>query len=291
MVDFFLEYLKAEKRLSPHTLIAYRTDLQQFQDFYSPDLTLKIENAQPQDIREWVVQLSEKKNDPRSINRKIASLRSFYKYLLKKKILFQDPCSIIKSLKTGKKLPVYLEESATEDLFEVLDFDQNWYGLRDRLILELLYGTGIRLAELIGIQQKDIDLYGKKITVLGKRNKSRIIPLNDGLVSFIKKYLEVSEAEGIDNQSFVLMTDKYDKMYPVFVQRKVKHYLGLVATLTKKSPHVLRHTFATHLLNRGADLNAIKELLGHANLAATQIYTHNTITELMNVYKKSHPKA
>ncbi|MBK6977811.1 MAG: tyrosine-type recombinase/integrase [Cytophagaceae bacterium] len=290
MVDFFLAHIKNERRLSPHTHTAYKADLEQFQQFLSPDLSLLIQDAQAADIREWVVSLSEQKLDNRSINRKMASLRAFFKYLLKNQKVKSDPTALVKALKTAKKLPVYLEEDAMNNLFDLVEFEPDFGGQRDRLLLELFYGTGMRLAELIGLKTKDYDRFGRKITVLGKRNKYRVIPLNQEVMDCMDIYLKLLEEAGISNE-FLVLTDKYEQLYPVFVQRKIKHYLELVSTISKKSPHVLRHTFATHLLNHGADLNAIKELLGHANLAATQIYTHNTIAELKEVYKKSHPKA
>ncbi|MFN8429339.1 MAG: tyrosine-type recombinase/integrase [Spirosomataceae bacterium] len=290
MVDFFLAHIKNERRLSPHTHTAYKADLEQFQQFLSPDFSLLIQDAQASDIREWVVSLSEQKLDNRSINRKMASLRAFFKYLLKNQKIKSDPTALVKALKTAKKLPVYLEEDAMENLFEFVEFTPDFEGQRDRLLMELFYGTGMRLAELIGLKTKDYDRFGRKITVLGKRNKYRVIPLNQEVIDCIDIYLKLLEEAGVSNE-FLVLTDKYEQLYPVFVQRKIKHYLELVSTISKKSPHVLRHTFATHLLNHGADLNAIKELLGHANLAATQIYTHNTIAELKEVYKKSHPKA
>jgi integrase/recombinase XerC len=290
LVDFFLAHIKNERRLSPHTHTAYKADLEQFQQFFSPDLSLLIQDAQASDIREWVVSLSEQKLDNRSINRKMASLRAFFKYLLKNQKIKSDPTALVKALKTAKKLPVYLEEDTMDNLFEFVEFTPDFEGQRDRLLLELFYGTGMRLAELIGLKTKDYDRFGRKITVLGKRNKYRVIPLNQEVIDCIDIYLKLLEEAGVNNE-FLVLTDKYEQLYPVFVQRKIKHYLELVSTISKKSPHVLRHTFATHLLNHGADLNAIKELLGHANLAATQIYTHNTIAELKEVYKKSHPKA
>jgi integrase/recombinase XerC len=292
LVDFFLSYLQNEKRLSSHTVLAYKTDLQQFQVFMnsvSPDF--EIPAAQHKDIRAWVVQLSENEIDNRSINRKIASLRAFYKFLQVKKKIEVNPVSLIKSLKTAKRLPVYVEEKPMENLFELVSFTSDFVGLRDKLLIEMLYGTGIRLSELINIKVADVDIFGKKITVLGKRNKYRVIPLHKTLLDLIQKYLSLQKEQFHSEHDFLLLTDKQEQLYRVFVQRKVKYYLELVTTITKKSPHVLRHSFATHLLNRGADLNAIKELLGHSNLAATQIYTHNSISQLKEVYKKAHPKA
>ncbi|MCP9764803.1 tyrosine-type recombinase/integrase [Lacihabitans soyangensis] len=292
MVDFFLSYLQNEKRLSPHTVLAYKIDLLQFQDFMSsPDRAYDISEAQYQDIRAWIVQLSENQIDNRSINRKIASLRAFYKFLQIKKKIEVNPVALVKSLKMAKRLPVYVEETPMENLFADIEFAEDFEGLRDKLLLEMLYGTGIRLSELVNIKSSDVDIFGRKITVLGKRSKYRIIPLHQTLLDLIQKYQEIRGLSSITANDYLLLTDKYEQLYNVFVQRKVKHYLELVTTISKKSPHVLRHSFATHLLNRGADLNAIKELLGHSNLAATQIYTHNSISQLKEVYKKAHPKA
>lgn len=292
MVDFFLSYLQNEKRLSPHTVLAYKTDLLQFQAFMLKlESQFLIEHATFNDIRAWVVQLSDDKIDNRSINRKIASLRALYKYLLVKKKIEHNPSTLIKALKTAKRLPVYVEESPMENLFDQVDFGNDFGGLRDKLIIEFLYGTGIRLSELLNIKTVDVDIFGKKITVLGKRNKYRVIPLHQNLLDLIQTYENTKLATLKGTSEELLLTDKYEPMYRVFVQRKVKEYLNMVTTISKKSPHVLRHSFATHLLNRGADLNAIKELLGHANLAATQIYTHNSISQLKEVYKKAHPKA
>lgn len=285
MVDFFLSYLQNERRLSPHTVLGYKTDLLQLSDFLpgkSP------ESAQPDDLRAWIVSLSESGLENTSINRKIASLRAFYKFLVRRKKISKDPSDLLKSLKTPKRLPVFLEEKSTANLFEVIEYEPGFAGMRDKLILELLYGTGIRLSELIGIREADVE--HNRVRVLGKRAKYRIIPLHENLVKLISHYRELKKEQGI-HQEHLLVTDKMEPLYPVFVQRKVKHYIRQVSTLQKKSPHVLRHTFATHLLNHGADLNAIKELLGHANLSATQIYTHNSISQLKEVFKKAHPKA
>jgi integrase/recombinase XerC len=292
LVDFFLSYLQNEKRLSQHTVLAYKIDLLQFQTFLkSPNSEFDIIQTQYQDIRRWIVQLSENEIDNRSINRKIASLRAFFKFLQIKKKIEVNPLTLVKSLKTAKRLPVYVEEKPMENLFADIEFVEDFEGLRDKLLLEMLYGTGIRLSELINIKVSDVDIFGRKITVLGKRNKHRVIPLHQTLLDLIQKYLKAKRDYFDSEHDYLILTDKHDQLYRVFVQRKVKHYLELVTTISKKSPHVLRHSFATHLLNRGADLNAIKELLGHANLAATQIYTHNSISQLKEVYKKAHPKA
>jgi integrase/recombinase XerC len=292
LVDFFLSYLQNEKRLSQHTTLAYKIDLLQFQTFLNaPNTEFDIIQAQYQDVRRWIVQLSENEIDNRSINRKIASLRAFFKFLQIKKKIEVNPVALVKSLKIAKRLPVYVEEKPMENLFANIEFAEDFEGLRDKLLLEMLYGTGIRLSELINIKVSDVDIFGKKITVLGKRNKYRVIPLHQTLLDLIQIYLKAKIDYFDSEHDYLILTNKYDQLYRVFVQRKIKHYLELVTTISKKSPHVLRHSFATHLLNRGADLNAIKELLGHANLAATQIYTHNSISQLKEVYKKAHPKA
>lgn len=282
MVDFFLSYLQNERRLSPHTVSGYKTDLLQLSDFLPGK---PLESIHPDELRAWIVSLSESGLENTSINRKIASLRAFYKFLVRRKKIGKDPTDLLKSLKTPKRLPVFLEEKSTSNLFEVIEYEPGFVGVRDKLILELLYGTGIRLSELIGIKEADVE--HNRVKVLGKRAKYRIIPLHENLVKLINQYRELKEG----TSDHLLVTDKMEPLYPVFVQRKVKHYIRQVSTLQKKSPHVLRHTFATHLLNHGADLNAIKELLGHANLSATQIYTHNSISKLKEVFKKAHPKA
>jgi integrase/recombinase XerC len=292
LVDFFISYLVNERRLSPHTVKAYQTDLNQTETFLLTHHSIsELKQASTLTLRAWVASLASEGLDHRSINRKIASLRSFFKFLVIKNKIADDPTKNLKSLKTKKTLPVYLEEIDFQNLFSLNPFENNFQGLRDRLILELFYGTGIRLSELIGLKCQSVDLMGKKITVLGKRNKYRIIPLLEVELNLIQDYLlERNKLFGKNNLSF-LLTDNGAELYPMFVQRKVKKYLEYVSTITKKSPHIIRHSFATHLLNRGADLNAIKELLGHSSLAATQIYTHNTITELKDIHKRSHPKA
>lgn len=288
MVDFFISYLQNEKRLSKHTLVAYKTDLDAYFKFTN---SLDINALNHENIRAWIVELSNNNLENKSINRKIASLKALSKYLLIKKKIEINPTANIRNLKTPKNLPAYIEEKEMQGMFENGMFSQDYEGCRDELIMELLYGSGIRLAELISIKNIDVDLFGKKIQILGKRNKYRILPLHDNLIGLIDKYLHLKSNTGnLANDSFIL-TDKYESCYPMFIQRKVKHYVSMVSTIQKRSPHVLRHTFATHLLNRGADLNAIKELLGHSNLAATQIYTHNSISKLKQIYDQAHPKA
>jgi integrase/recombinase XerC len=292
MVDSFLSYLKNEKRLSSHTVIAYENDLSQFSTFLSSTFETEApELATFKEIRSWIVSLSNQKLANTSINRKIASVKAYFSFLLRKKKIDKNPTLRIQSLKTPSKLPVFIAESGMEKLLDEIEFTNDFAGLRDYIILEFFYGTGIRLAELIQIKPTDLDLFGSKISVLGKRNKYRIIPIPSKLRLKLTSFLGKRATEFQEPDNFLFLTDKGKKLYPVFVQRLVKRYLNLVSTQTKKSPHVLRHTFATHLLNKGADLNAIKELLGHASLSATQIYTHNSIEQLKNIHKQAHPKA
>lgn len=290
MITPFLEFLQFEKRASAHTIKSYQTDLEQFQKY----LLFQYECTEPEAakspmLRSWVVSLMEEGLNPSSINRKIAALRTFYGYLRKKKHIDSDPTKILSALKTRKKLPAFVEEKSMEMLFEEGTFTDDFEGLRDRVIMELLYGSGIRLSELVELELKDLNLPARTIRVFGKRSKERIVPVSTSLAQLLQKYIEQRAPE--EGTDILLLTDSNKAVYPVFVQRKVKQYLSAVTTLSQKSPHVLRHTYATHLLNRGADLNAIKELLGHANLAATQIYTHNSIEKLKKTHQQAHPKA
>ena len=228
----------------------------------------------------------------RSINRKLSSLKGFTKFLLREGVIKKDPTLKIVAPKSGSKLPSFLEFKEIEDLFAKVEYSDDFSGLRDRLILELLYATGIRLMELISLETSKASGERGVIKVLGKGNKEREIPVSDELIRLVKEYLKLrgSTFSAIDHP-FLLVTDKGKQLYPKFVYRKVKKYLSFISTLDKRSPHVLRHTFATHLVNKGAELNAVKELLGHASLAATQVYTHNSIEQLQEIYKKAHPKA
>ncbi len=291
MVSSFLNYIHRQKHLSPHTLKSYESDLQKFCKY----LKKYYENIAPEKadyaiIRSWVASMVEKKAENATINRAIATLRSFYAYLLREKIIEIDPMAKIQALKKKKKLPKYVEEAPLENLLETIEFADDWTGLRDKLVIELLYGTGIRLSELIHLKISSVDLYNQTIKVLGKGNKERIIPIHLTLVQLIKTYLDAGK-EIIQGNDYLILTDGGEQAYPMFVQRMVKKYLGMVTSLEKKSPHVLRHSFATHLLNRGAELNSIKELLGHSSLQATQIYTHNSIEKLKKIFEQAHPKA
>ena len=292
-MELFFKYLQYEKRYSPHTLTSYHTDLGQFSHYLEQvyQITEPAE-ADHTIIRSWILTLVQNNIKPRSINRKIACLRSYYRFLLSQQRISVNPMVRIKAPKAPKKLPAFVPEESFNTLLDSFDFEKSFEGQRDRLILEFLYGTGIRLAELIGIDENDIDMRAKTVRVLGKGNKERIVPINDSLLRCIEEYLQYKKSEFSDNNSEkLLVTNKARPLYPKFVYRVVKKYISLITTSDHNSPHVLRHSFATHLLNKGADLNAIKDLLGHSSLAATQVYTHNSIEQLKSVFEKAHPKA
>lgn len=291
MKEQFLQHLAHEKRLSPHTLTAYRNDLVQFETFLEKIYQLEAaDKADFRMIRSWAVSLVEADLHHRSVNRKLATLRSFYGYLLRCKVITANPMLRISALKTDKPLPQFVEEKSLQVLFEELSFGDDFESIRDRLIIELLYGTGMRLAELLALQDSALNFYDQTLKVLGKRNKERIIPIYKGLADLIKKYQSLKN-ETFPNSKTLILTNKGEPAYAVMIQRIVKKYLSAVTSLQKRSPHILRHTFATHLLNNGADLNSIKDLMGHSSLAATQIYTHNSIEKLKKIYKQAHPKA
>jgi integrase/recombinase XerC len=290
MVAQFIQYISSEKRLSPHTTKAYENDLNQFTLFLASEFDLlEPEKATFLEIRTWIVQLSEEKLDAKTINRKVASLNSYFNFLLKRKLIEVDPTIKLKALKTKKSLPAFVKTTEMNVMLDTTGFGVDFNGLRDQLVIELLYGTGIRLAEIITLSDQNVDLYNNQIKVTGKRNKQRIIPLNHTLSHLLGAYLKFKK-EHFGNEDLIL-TNTGKKAYPMFIQRITEKYLGQSTNLKKRSPHVLRHTFATHLLNEGADLNAIKDLLGHSSLAATQVYTHNSIKKLKDVHKLAHPKA
>lgn len=301
-LERFIKYIQFEKRYSPHTVLAYRSDLEQFIHFLNnPDSQEPAPEpviTHPSQIthhliRNWMVEMMSNELTARSVNRKIATLRKYFKFLLQEGVITSNPASKITTPKAPKNLPVVVEDAK---LIQMLDdkeiFGNDFKGLRDKLVIETLFGTGIRLSELLGLKETDINTYEGTIKVLGKRNKERIIPINNELKHLMADYLELKKNQNFDNNSLTLLvTNKGADAYPKMIQDIVQKYLSYISTQNKKSPHVLRHTFATTLLNRGADLNAIKELLGHANLSATQIYTHNSVERLKSIYKLAHPKA
>jgi len=289
--DRFLAYIQYEKRYSPHTVTAYRTDLDQFFAFLSAQYQItEITDVDHAMIRSWLVFLMEYGDSPRSVNRKLTSLKSFYRFLLKEGVVENNPMRRIISPKTSKRLPEFVESENMVALFEDFANRGGFSGIRDSIIIEMFYNTGIRLSELMNLKERDIDFHSDTIKVLGKRNKERIIPFSKKFGLLIKEYIKEKEKTfGAVPQLF--LTDSGRKMYAKCIYLIVKRHLGSITTLEKKSPHILRHTFATHLLNNGADLNAVKELLGHASLAATQVYTHNTIERLKEIYKQAHPRA
>ncbi len=292
-IQDFIDYIQLERRYSVHTVSAYSVDIEQFQLFLNENYSINIVDSDFANIRAWIVSLNSQKISNRSINRKISSLKSFYKYHLICQNIDVNPATKVNVLKTEKKLPVFVEEDKMEYLFDELKFSEDYMGVFSKTILDLFYGTGIRVEELVNLKEIDVDTDKLQIKVLGKRNKERIIPISNTVAQQIKLYITLKK-EVISNakmSEFLFLTKNGNKVYKKLVYRQVNYYLSLVTTNSKKSPHVLRHTFATHLLNKGADLNAIKEILGHVSLSATQIYTHNSIEKLKNVYKQAHPKA
>lgn len=294
MLESFVNYLEFEKRASVHTVLAYKKDLDQFSEFAATAFeTSDISTANHTELRAWIIDLVETGLSPTSVNRKIATLRSYYKFLMRSGIISKDPTYKIKALKTPKRLPEFIQEAAIDKILDELVYEQGFDGQRDRMVMEFLYLTGVRLSELISLQWKDINLNEGVVKVLGKRKKQRIIPLTNSLKKNIILYKKVfRETFSIVQESdYFIVSNSKEQAYPMKIYRIVKHYLDLFAQTSKRSPHLLRHTFATHLLNKGADLNAVKDLLGHANLAATQVYTHNSMEKLKAVFEQAHPKA
>lgn len=292
LIDSFLQYLEYEKRRSAHTIASYAHDLAQFQSYVeevyeTTDLSQVDHNA----LRSWVVHLAEQELKATSINRKIATLKSFYKFLLRKGIIKVNLALRIKPMKTPKRTPTFVEEGAMQMLLDEIEFPNTFAGMRDRVVLELLYQTGMRESELIHLKEQDIDFQQGIIKVIGKGNKERIIPIQKSLVHLLKSYLFFKKKKFENSLPYVILSNKGEQAYPLLLYRIVQRYLTMVNHKEKKSPHVLRHTFATHLLNRGADLNAIKDILGHSSLSATQIYTHNSLERLKDIFEQAHPKA
>ncbi len=290
--DRFINYLKFEKRYSEHTIIAYEREIDGLFQFLDVE-SMAFEEIDYRFLRYYFSNLKEQGKVATSVNRAISSLKSFYKFLMREGLVQQNPIALIKSLKTAKKLPVVVEKEKMIKLLDNMnssseDFEQ----IRDFIVLELLFGTGIRLAELLKIKEQDIDFYNKKILIFGKRSKERFVPIHQTLANELRKYLDLKKAKDFQNKSTELIVSKEGKeAYPKLIYRIVKKYLSTITSQKKRSPHVLRHSFATALLDNGADLNAIKELLGHAGLSATQVYTHNSAERLKSIYKQAHPKA
>ena len=284
----FIKYLSAEKRFSEHTITSYSTDLDQFSIFLFEEYQISEEVTEIsfQIVRSWIASLLEKGVTPRSVNRKISTLKTYFKFLIRENVISESPMLKIIAPKSKKRLPVFIEENQIENLLNEVEFDEGFIGERDKLIIELFYVTGIRLSELINIKIFDINFSNSLIKVLGKRNKERLIPLSINIVNELQTFVK---KHNLNNYLFTNLGGT--KVYTKLVYRVVKKYIAKISSVNKKSPHILRHTFATHMLNNGADINAIKELLGHANLSATQVYTHNTIEKLKTVYKQAHPRA
>jgi integrase/recombinase XerC len=287
----FIDYLKFEKRYSAHTVRAYRDDLEQFFSFLEstfgettlPAITTSL-------IRSWLASLKESKITSKSINRKISSLKSFFKFQLRTGILEKSPMAGINSPKSGKRLPVYVEEKDMQLLSSHVEFPDDWQGQTDRLLIGIFYNTGVRLSELVTLKNSQFDAEAATLRVIGKGNKERMIPLSAALVTEIRHYQNEKRVSGRETAETLLVNDQGKALYVKYAYLSVRKWLSRVTTLDKKSPHVLRHSFATHLMNHGADLNSVKELLGHSSLAATQLYTHNSIEKLREVHKKNHPR-
>jgi len=291
--ESFLQYIKTEKRYSPHTVRSYLNDLDQFDNHLKlKDLPGTPETVVSHDIRSWIVSLIKEGYSAVSVHRKISSLRVFYRYLRKEGLVSHDPLEKVILPKMKKRLPVFVEEESLDNLLDNYEFGNDFPGIRNRIIIEMLYTTGIRRAELTGLRDIDIDIPGASIKVTGKRNKQRIIPLLKPFAAELEEYIKVRNKTFPDIRPEWFFTgNKGNKLYDKYVYNVVRRYLSIVTTIEKKSPHILRHTFATHMLNHGADLNSIKEFLGHANLSATQIYTHNSFEKLRKIYNQAHPRA
>lgn len=289
----FLNYIKFEKRYSQHTLLSYQTDLTEFFDYLAITFgAISLPEISHTYIRSWLASLKDTGLTAKSINRKISTLRSFFKYQVKMQVVVQTPMAKVTAPKNEKRLPAFVADKNMVTLLEHVTFATDWVGQTERLLLLIFYHTGMRLSEVINLQEEKVNAATCTLKVLGKGNKERIIPINKELASEIASYIANKKEKHTPlAHNFLLVNDKGKQLYPKYVYNTVKKYLSLVTTIEKRSPHVLRHTFATHLTNNGADLNAVKELLGHSSLAATQIYTHNTIDKLKNIYNKAHPKA
>ena len=286
-LEEFIHYIQSEKRYSDHTITSYKVDLKQFFNFLIEEYNIDLpQNVNFKIVRNWISYLLESGLKARSVNRKLSTLKSYFKFLVISNYSDSNPTLKITSPKTSKRLPVFIEKDKINSLLDANFFDDNFIGYRDKLILELFYFTGVRLSELLNISISDIDFNNSQIKVLGKRNKERLIPLTYSLIFDLKRFINKYNITG-----YLFVDENKKKLYSKKVYRIVNKYISKVSSLKKKSPHILRHSFATHMLNNGADINAIKEILGHSSLSATQVYTHNSIKKLKNVHKQAHPKA
>lgn len=292
-IDTFINFIKYEKRYSLHTIRSYQNDLSGFVSYLQIiDKNIEVKDINFKIIRSWIVDLIESGVSVRSVNRKISTLKSYFKFLVQQGIIAINPMNKVLSPKNQKRLPSFVEQSQMDLLLDKVDFGEGFNNVRDKFIIQLLYFSGIRLSELINLKVDDFNLSNTTFKVLGKRNKERIIPISNELKnSYINYCNKRSQIAGSEKTKNLLITEKGEKVYEKLIYRVVNNYLSYVTTIEKKSPHILRHTFATHMLNNGADLNAIKELLGHSNLSATQVYTHNTFEKLKNIYNQAHPRS
>lgn len=294
VIQSFLDYLKFEKRYSPHTIRSYHDDLLRFFNFLDLQFgQIKLKEISHSFVRGWLASLKEQNMTARTINRNISTLKSFFKYQLKQGHLEQTPMSKVIAPKMSRRLPVFIKEEDTADLILSLNSNtEDWKSLNAKMIINLLYNSGMRVSELLNLKENQVDFYKKQIKVLGKGNKERLIPVSAEILTLIREYISHKKKRFEKSDVVLLVTHKGKRLYAKYAYNIVNNILtGSIKTLDKKSPHVLRHTFATHLMNNGANLNAVKELLGHSSLATTQVYTHNTIEKLKDVYKKAHPKA
>jgi integrase/recombinase XerC len=289
MVKSFLQYIQYEKKYSSCTVFSYQNDISQFQDFLTENYSLSIEQTELKHIRNWILQLKSKNIESSSINRKLSALKSLFKFGLRNNHVKSNPCSKLQALKTPKKLPIFFKTSELNTALESTENAKNDFAeIRNNIILEILYQTGIRRAELIGLKDSDFNFFSLTLRIVGKGNKERIIPISKNLKEKAEEYINLKNQ--IFDSPYFILTDTGEQSYPNLIYRIVKSSMGEVSSLSKRSPHVIRHSFASSLLNNGAEISAVKELLGHANLAATQIYTHTSYEQLKKTYKQAHPR-
>lgn len=292
MKESFLKYLRLERNYSEKTVVSYGTDLEKFECYLKGlDSGLRLENADADIVRGWILEMMDAGMAETSVNRKLSTLRAFYKYLLKKGVITVDPMLVVKGPKRKKPLPAFVKESDMDRLLDGGSFDNSFSGVRDKLVLSVFYETGMRLSELISLNDSDVDLHKSVLKVTGKRNKQRYIPFGEQLKAEIESYLNIRNREVKNHCKAFFVRENGQVLYPMMVYRLVKQNLSKVVTLKKRSPHVLRHSFATAMLNNEAELETVKEILGHESVTTTEIYTHTTFEELKKVYKHAHPRA